>query len=202
MNQIPSSWTQKWESWRLKALPLTMTLFHQFAGFLILMLLTTAGETEPKCKHPFRPLIWGPAQKVSVLSALGDPSQSSQWQWSSQHPLAQTPWTAKRAWLGCVDVNPPWPSEVFSLILGSDLNGLRVVLRHQNRCLQSLWVILWCRQGCMTHRLRSASFTSSHMVACSGAEVGGISPSQPQSPHHGHVVEAHYLSAGTTLAPV
>lgn len=62
------------------------SLYPQFAGFLIMIFLTTAGKTEPKCKHPFRPLIWGPALKVLVLlPTLDDPSQSSQWQLSSQH---------------------------------------------------------------------------------------------------------------------
>lgn len=35
-----------------------------------------------------------------------------------------------------------------------------------------------------------------------GAEVGGIVLSQPQSPLNGQVVEAHWLSAETTSAPV
>lgn len=88
--------------------------FPQFAGFLLIIILTTADKTEPKFKHPLGPLIWGPALQVfspPYLSVLENSSQFSGRQLSSQQALVQIQWIAKGAWLRRRCVGPYWPLE-------------------------------------------------------------------------------------------
>lgn len=84
-----------WRGWIWFAVPLASSgqyTFPQFAGFLIILFLTAAANTEPKFKHPLGPRIWGPALRVVgplYLPVLGEDAPSSTGSWVPSISLTQ-----------------------------------------------------------------------------------------------------------------